>query len=82
MLTDFQTSFTGRLSSKFLTRNDKISQPHPKCVATLPCEILMSDKTATTGNVGLLWLTIHDMVVEQRDVDVMRPLHITFLYIY
>jgi len=42
----------------------------------------MSDKTATTGNVGLLWLTIHDMVVEQRDVDVMRPLHITFLYIY
>ena len=31
---------------------------HLKCVATLPCEILMSEKR-TTWTIGLLWLTIH-----------------------
>jgi len=39
MLTDFQNSFTDRLSSKFLVTRLLNIQPHLKCVATLPCEI-------------------------------------------
>jgi len=43
-LTGFQTSFTNRLSGKFLTKDNKIGLLHFKRVATLPCEILMSEK--------------------------------------
>ena len=38
MLTDFQNSFTGRLTGKFATNCLNIP-PRLKYVATLPCEI-------------------------------------------
>jgi len=41
MLTDFQNSFTNRLSGKFATNSYLNIPPHLKCVATLPCEISM-----------------------------------------
>jgi len=41
MLTDLQNSFTDRLSGKFATNSYLNIPPHPKCVATLPCEISM-----------------------------------------
>jgi len=43
MLTDFQNSFTGRLSGKFAKKSNFTVSPHPKHVSTLPCEILMSE---------------------------------------
>ena len=39
MLTDFQNSFTAGLSRKFVTKSYLNTSPHPKHVATLPCEI-------------------------------------------
>ena len=39
MLTDFQNSFTGRLTGKFETKSYLNIPPHLKYVATLPCEI-------------------------------------------
>jgi len=39
MLTDFQTVFTFRLSSKFIIKSVLKIPPHPKCVSALPCEI-------------------------------------------
>ena len=39
MLTDFQNSFTGRLTGKFATTIHFNISPHLKYVATLPCEI-------------------------------------------
>ena len=41
MLTDFQNSFTGRLTGKFATNSYLNIPPHLKRVATLPCEISM-----------------------------------------
>jgi len=43
-MTDFQNSFTVRLSSKFLAMLLQNSLSHLKSIATLPCEILMSEK--------------------------------------
>ena len=43
MLTDFQNSFTGRLIGKFTTNSYLNIPPHLKYVATLPCEIWMSE---------------------------------------
>ena len=43
MLTDFQNSFTGRLTGKFATNPYLNIPPHLKYVATLPCEIWMSE---------------------------------------
>jgi len=41
MLTDFQNSFTGRVSSKFLAEQQLNIPPDLKRIATLPCEILV-----------------------------------------
>ena len=41
MLTDFQNSFSGRLTGKFATNSYLNIPPHLKCVATLPCKISM-----------------------------------------
>jgi len=41
MLTDFHSSFTGRLSGKFATNSYLNIPPHLNYVATLPCEISM-----------------------------------------
>ena len=43
MLTDFQNSFTGGLTSKFVTNSYLNIPPHLKYVATLPCEVWMSE---------------------------------------
>ena len=43
MLTDFQNSFPGRLTGKFATNSYLNIPPHLKYVATLPCEIRMSE---------------------------------------
>ena len=44
MLTDFQNSFTGRLTGKFATNSYLNILAHLKRVATLPCEISMFKK--------------------------------------
>ena len=41
MLTDFQNSFTGRLTGKFATNSYLNIPSHLKRVATLPCKISM-----------------------------------------
>ena len=43
MSTDFQNSFTGRLNGKFATNKCFNIPPHLTCVASLPCEISMSE---------------------------------------
>ena len=43
MFTDFQNSVTDRLSDKFATNSYLNIPPHLKHVATLPCEIWMSE---------------------------------------
>ena len=45
MLTDFQNSFTGRLTGKFATNSYLNIPPHLKRVTTLPCEISMFKKS-------------------------------------
>jgi len=44
ILTDFQTFFTGGLGSKFATKTCLNIPPRLKCVATLPCQMWMSEK--------------------------------------
>jgi len=41
MLTDFLNSFTVRVSSKCVMKESLNIPPHLKCVAALPCEMLM-----------------------------------------
>ena len=41
MLTDFQNSFTGRLTGKFATKSNFTIPQYPKNVSALPCEIWM-----------------------------------------
>jgi len=41
----FQNSFTSRLSRKFVTKPYLNTPPHPKRVATLPCEISVFKKS-------------------------------------
>ena len=41
----FQNSFTVRLSKKFVTKSHTNTPPHPKRVATLPCEISVFKKS-------------------------------------
>jgi len=43
MLTDFHSSFTANLSSKFATKLSLSIPPHLAYVATLPCEISVSE---------------------------------------
>ena len=43
MLTDFQKFFTDRLTGTFATNTYLSIPPHLKYVATLPCEIWMSE---------------------------------------
>ena len=43
MLTDFQNSFTGTLTGKFATKSYLNIPPRLKYVATLPCEMWMSE---------------------------------------
>ena len=45
MLTNFQNSFTGRLTGKFAAKTYFNTPPHLKRVATLPCEISMFKKS-------------------------------------
>jgi len=45
---NFQNSFANKLSGEFAAKRQYNIPPNRKCVATLPCEILMSEKTATT----------------------------------
>ena len=40
-MTDFHNSFTDTFSRKFAIKLLKKIPPHLKCVATLPCEMLM-----------------------------------------
>jgi len=42
MLTDFQNSFTARLSGKHIMKESLNIPPHLICVATLPCEMQVS----------------------------------------
>jgi len=44
MLTDFQNSFSGRLSGIFATNSYLNIPPHLQCVATLPCEVSVFQK--------------------------------------
>ena len=43
MLTDFQNSFTGRITGKFATKLSLTIPPHLKHAATLPCETSISE---------------------------------------
>jgi len=43
--TDFQNSFTIKLIGKFVPKTYINTAPHPKCVATLPCEIFVFKKS-------------------------------------
>jgi len=45
ILADFLNSFTVRLSRKFATKSYTNTPPHPKRVATLPCEISVFKKS-------------------------------------
>ena len=57
ILTNFQTSFTVRLSKKLAIKKSLKIPPHLKCVATLPCEVWMS---ITINNLKQCnWLTIN-----------------------
>jgi len=43
LLTDFENYyFTGKLCGQFATELSLKISPHPKCVATLPCELQFS----------------------------------------
>jgi len=55
MLTDFQNSFTDSLNSKFLVIST--IPPHLKRVATLPCEILMSERQQQPETCTLVYVT-------------------------
>jgi len=45
MLTDFQTFFTGRLTSKYATKSSLTIPPHLTCIAELPCETSVSENS-------------------------------------
>ena len=51
MLTDFQNSFTGRLTGKFATNSYLNIPPHLERFATLPCEISMFKKNRNAQEV-------------------------------
>ena len=56
MLTDFQNSFTGGLIGKFATNSYLNISPHLKYVASLPCEIWLSENWQQSE----IWIVIYD----------------------
>jgi len=57
ILTDFQNSFIVKFCDKFAVKLWLKVPTHLKCVAALPCEILMSENKRLSEKV--LWLTIN-----------------------
>ena len=53
MLTDFQNSFTGRLTGKFATNSYLNIPSHLKRVATLPCKISMFKKSQCSRSIRI-----------------------------
>jgi len=50
MLTDFQNSYTDGLNIKFAVNSSQNIPSHLKCIATLPCEVLISEMLKTANN--------------------------------
>jgi len=72
------TYFCYEMIDENLTEIFSVIPPHLKCVATPPCEILMSEKNSNNLKHSL-WLTLD---LSQRDVDVVGRLTTTLLQIY
>jgi len=67
ILTDFENSFIVRLCDKFAVKSSLKIPQHLKRVATLLCEILMSEnkRQFQTGTVNhVLWLTINHKALQ------------------
>ena len=80
MLTDFQHSFTGRLSSKFIIKRyrNKNFPPYLKRVATLLAKCLCQ-KNSNNYVKYVLWLTTHYKILQRRAVGVAGVLYHYFI---
>ena len=62
ILTDFQNYFTVRIRRKYVITLSLQIPPHPKCVATLPCQMLQHFIDRTIGQ----WRRRLECVVQQH----------------
>ena len=69
MLTDFHNSFTYRLSGKFATKWYLNIPPHLKYVATLPCEICMSENWQQSKICIVIYDKSQDNTVKHLNYD-------------
>jgi len=82
-LTNFQKSFTDRLSNKFCSKSDDtISHHTPNASLHYAVKYWCQKKNRNNlKHVSLLWVTIHHRVVHQCDLYVMWRLTITLLHV-
>jgi len=77
MSTDFQNSFTGRLNGKFATNKCFNIPPHLTCVASLPCEMSMSENWRQSQICIVINDKLQDSTAKHTSCDGF--LHYTFI---
>jgi len=65
MLADFENSFTVIISSKFAMQHSLNTPPHLKRVATLPCEMFMSENSLLISEIYLI-ISLHFSFVKKQ----------------
>ena len=70
MLADFKNSFTAIISRKFAMQHSLNIPPYLKRVATLPCEIVMSENNLLISEIHLI-ISLHFSFVEK--INAQRP---------
>jgi len=64
MLADFENSFTVIISRKFAMQHSLNTPPHLKRVATLPCEMFMSENSLLISEIYLI-ISLHFSFVKK-----------------
>ena len=64
MLADFKNSFTVTISRKFAMQHSLNIPPHSKRVATLPCEMFMSENSLLISEIHLI-ISLHFSFVKK-----------------
>jgi len=71
MLADFKNSFTVIISRKFAMQHSLNTPPLLKYVATLPCEMIMSENSLLISEIHLV-ISLHFSFVKKQLRDLKR----------
>jgi len=70
MLADFKNSFTVTISRKFAMQHSLNTPPHLKRVATLPCEMFVSENSLLISEIHLI--SLHFSFVKKQRTETSK----------